>query len=270
MIRRPPRSTPLYSSAASDVYKRQFNRLRDGYQEVVALILVRKRRYMVVYLLIVVALGFLFLRMPTSYLPDEDQGFMYAQVVLPAGSTREQTEQVLNQLREHFQVNEKEAVASVFTIAGSGFSGAGQDVGMAFIMLKDWDLRRRADLKVNALVERAMGKFSKYRNALAFAFAPPAVRELGQAGGFDFQLQDRGGLGHEKLMAARNQLLGLAGKEPRLTRVRPNGLEDVPQYRIDVDLDKGGTLGVPVDAINNTISASFGGCLLYTSDAADE
>jgi HAE1 family hydrophobic/amphiphilic exporter-1 len=109
-----------------------------------------------------------------------------------------------------------------------------------------------------------MGKFSKYRNALAFAFAPPAVRELGQAGGFDFQLQDRGGLGHEKLMAARNQLLGLAGKEPTLTRVRPNGLEDVPQYRIDVDLDKGGALGVPVDAINNTISASFGGA--YVND----
>ena len=245
-------------------FDRIFNRLRDGYQEIVALILVRKMRYMVVYLLIVVALVFLFLRMPTSYLPDEDQGFMYSQVVLPAGSTREQTEQVLNQLRDHFLVNEKEAVASVFTVAGSGFSGAGQNVGLAFIMLRDWDLRRRADQKVNALVERAMGKFSKYRNALAFAFAPPAVRELGQAGGFDFQLQDRGGLGHEKLMAARNQLLGLAAKEPRLTRVRPNGLEDVPQYRIDVDLDKGGALGVPIDAIHNTISASFGGA--YVND----
>src|SRR5512141_3127630 len=207
-------------------FDRIFNRLRDGYQEIAALILVRKLLYLFVYLLIVAALGFLFQRMPTSYLPDEDQGFMYAQVVLPAGSTREKTEKVLNQLRDHFLVNEKEAVASVFTVAGSSFSGAGQNVGLAFIMLRDWDLRRRADLKVNALVERAMGKFSKYRNALAFAFAPPAVRELGQAGGFDFQLQDRGGLGHEKLMAARNQLLGLAGKETTLTRVRPNGLED--------------------------------------------
>ena len=144
-------------------------------RQVVALILARKLRYMVIYLLIVAALGFLFLRMPTSYLPDEDQGFMYSQVVLPAGSTLEQTEQVLNQVRDHFLVDEKEAVASVFTVAGSGFSGAGQNVGLAFIMLKDWDLRRRADLKVNALVERAMGKFSKYRNALVFAFAPPAV-----------------------------------------------------------------------------------------------
>jgi len=245
-------------------FDRIFNRSRDAYQGIVALILVRKRRYMAVYLLIVAALGFMFQRMPTAYLPDEDQGFMYSQVVLPAGSTREQTEKVLNQVRDHYLVDEKEAVKSCFTIAGSGFSGAGQNVGLAFIMLKDWNQRRRADLKVNALVERAMAKFSKFRNALAYAFAPPAVRELGQAGGFDFQLQDRGGLGHEKLMAARNQLLAMAAKDPRLTRVRPNGLEDVPQYRIDLDLDKGGALGVPVESVHNTISAAFGGA--YVND----
>jgi len=245
-------------------FDRNFNRSRDAYQGIVARILLKKRRYMAVYLLIVAALGFLFQRMPTAYLPDEDQGFMYSQVVLPAGSTREQTEKVLNQVRDHYLVDEKEAVKSCFTIAGSGFSGAGQNVGLAFIMLKDWDQRRRADLKVNALVERAMAKFSKFRNALAYAFAPPAVRELGQAGGFDFQLQDRGGLGHEKLMAARNQLLAMAAKDPRLIRVRPNGLEDVPQYRIDLDLDKGGALGVPVESVHNTISAAFGGA--YVND----
>jgi HAE1 family hydrophobic/amphiphilic exporter-1 len=245
-------------------FDRVFNGLRDGYQTLVAMILARKARYMFVYLLIVVALGFLFQRMPTAYLPDEDQGFMYVQAMLPAGSTLEQTEQVLDQVRSHFLVEEKEAVKSCFTIAGSGFSGAGQNVGMAFVMLKDWDLRRRADLKVNALAGRAMGKFSKIRNALVFAFPPPAVRELGQAGGFDFQLQDRGGMGHESLMAARNQLLGMAAKDPRLTRVRPNGLEDVPQYRIDVDWEKGGALGVPIAAIHNTISAAFGGA--YVND----
>ncbi|HZK13559.1 MAG TPA: efflux RND transporter permease subunit, partial [Desulfobaccales bacterium] len=168
------------------------------------------------------------------------------------------------QVRSHFQVDEKEAVKSCFTISGSGFSGAGQNVGMAFVMLKDWDVRRRADLKVNALVGRAMGKFSKIRNALVFAFPPPAVRELGQAGGFDFQLQDRGGLGHEALMAARNQLLGMAARDPRLTRVRPNGLEDVPQYRIDVDWEKAGALGVPISTINSTISAAFGSA--YVND----
>ena len=245
-------------------FDRVFYRLRDGYQEIVALILVKKLRYMVVYILIVVALGFLFLRMPTAYLPDEDQGFLYVQAMLPAGSTREQTERVMDKVRAHFLVDEKESVKSCFTIAGSGFSGAGQNVGMAFVMLKDWDLRRREDLKVNALVGRAMGKFSKIRNALVFAFPPPAVRELGQAGGFDFQLQDRGGLGHEALMAARNQLLGMAAKDPRLTRVRPNGLEDVPQYRIDVDWEKGGAMGVPISAIHDTISAAFGGA--YVND----
>jgi HAE1 family hydrophobic/amphiphilic exporter-1 len=245
-------------------FDRIFYRLRDGYQAMVGRILARRLRYLVVYLLIVAALGFLFLRMPTAYLPDEDQGFMYVQSMLPAGSTLEQTEQVLDQVRSHFLVDEKEAVKSCFTIAGSGFSGAGQNVGMAFVMLKDWDLRRRADLKVDALVGRAMGKFSKIRNALVFAFPPPAVRELGQAGGFDFQLQDRGGMGHEALMAARNQLLGMAARDPRLTRVRPNGLEDVPQYRIDVDWEKGGALGVPIDAIHHTISAAFGGA--YVND----
>ena len=245
-------------------FDRIFFRARDLYLKEVGRALAKKRRYLFVYLLIVVALGFLFLRMPTAYLPDEDQGFMYVQAMLPAGSTLEQTEQVLDQVRSHFLVEEKEAVKSCFTIAGSGFSGAGQNVGMAFVMLKDWDLRRRADLKVNALVGRAMGKFSKIRNALVFAFPPPAVRELGQAGGFDFQLQDRGGMGHESLMAARNQLLGMAAKDPRLTRVRPNGLEDVPQYRIDVDWEKGGALGVPIAAIHNTISAAFGGA--YVND----
>ena len=245
-------------------FDRVFYRLRDGYQAMVGRILARRFRYLMVYLLIVAALGFLFLRMPTAYLPNEDQGFMYVQAMLPAGSTLEQTEQVLDQVRNHFLADEKEAVKSCFTIAGSGFSGAGQNVGMAFVMLKDWDLRRRADLKVDALVGRATGKFSKIRNALVFAFPPPAVRELGQAGGFDFQLQDRGGLGHEALMAARNQLLGMAARDPRLTRVRPNGLEDVPQYRIDVDWEKGGALGVPVDAIHNTISAAFGGA--YVND----
>jgi len=245
-------------------FDRLFFRARDLYLKEVGRALARKRRYLFVYLLIVAALGFLFLRMPTAYLPDEDQGFLYAQAVLPTGSTREQTERVMDQVRSHFLVDEKESVKSCFTIAGSGFSGAGQNVGMAFVMLKDWDLRRRADQKVNALVGRAMGKFSRIRNAQVFAFPPPAVRELGQAGGFDFQLQDRGGLGHEALMAARNQLLDMAARDPRLTRVRPNGLEDVPQYRIDVDWEKAGALGVSVDAINNTISAAFGGA--YVND----
>jgi HAE1 family hydrophobic/amphiphilic exporter-1 len=239
-------------------FDRTFRRARDGYQEMVGHIIGKKLRYLFIYLLLVAALVVLFHRMPTSYLPNEDQGNMYFQVTLPAGSTLEQTEEVINPVRDYFLVDEKDAVENCFTLAGRGFSGTGQNVGLGFVTLKDWDLRQSADLKVNAILKRAMRRFSTIRNAQVIAFPPPAVRELGQAGGFDFQLQDRGGLGHEALMTARNQLLGMAAKDPRLVRVRPNGLEDVPQYRVDVDWGKAGALGVPIDSIHTTISAAFG------------
>jgi hydrophobe/amphiphile efflux-1 (HAE1) family protein len=245
-------------------FDRMFYRARELYLNIVGYTLVRKLRFLVVFLLITAALGLLFRRMPTAYLPNEDQGSMYSQVLLPAGSTLEQTEEVMAQIRRYFEENEKEAVESVFTISGRGFAGVAQNSGFAFIKLRDWELRDRSDLKVTAVVARAMKEFSRIRNARAFAFAPPAVRELGRSGGFDFQLQDRGGLGHEALMAARNQLLGEAARDPRLTRVRPNGLEDVPEYRIDVDWEKAGALGVPIDSIHDTISASFGSA--YVND----
>jgi hydrophobe/amphiphile efflux-1 (HAE1) family protein len=245
-------------------FDRMFYRARDLYINLVGYTLVRKLRFLVVFLLITAALGLLFRRMPTAYLPNEDQGSMYSQVLLPAGSTLEQTEEVMAQVRRYYEENEKKAVESVFTISGRGFAGVAQNSGFAFIKLRDWELRDRSDLKVTAVVTRAMKEFSKIRNARAFAFAPPAVRELGRSGGFDFQLQDRGGLGHEALMAARNQLLGEAARDPRLTRVRPNGLEDVPEYRIDVDWEKAGALGVPIDSIHDTISASFGSA--YVND----
>ncbi|CAK0753729.1 multidrug efflux pump RND permease AcrF [Gammaproteobacteria bacterium] len=236
-----------------------FFRMRERYARAVQYSFSRKARYLIIYFLIVAAVGYLFWKMPTAYLPNEDQGVMFVQAMLPSGSTLEQTEDIMTQVRNHFLTNEQEAVASCFTIAGRSFSGTGQNVGMAFVKLKDWDLRNRSDLKVNALAGRAMGKFSALRNARVFAFPPPAVLELGQAGGFDFQLQDRSGLGHEALMAARNQLLGMAAQDPRLIRVRPNGLDDVPQYRIDVDWEKAGTLGVSIESIHTTIAAIFGG-----------
>lgn len=245
-------------------FDRKFRKARDQYQAVVGHIIAKKVRYVFIYLIIVAALGFLFHRMPTSYLPNEDQGVMFIQVALPSGSTLEQTQQVMDQVRDHFLVDEKEVVGSCFTLAGRGFSGAGQNVGLGFVHLKDWDLRRRADLKVDAVVKRAMREFSKIRNARVFAFPPPAVMELGRAGGFDFQLQDRGGMGHEALMAARNQLLDMAKQDSRLVRVRPAGLDDVPQYRVDVDWEKAGALGVPIDSIHTTISAAFGGA--YVND----
>jgi hydrophobe/amphiphile efflux-1 (HAE1) family protein len=206
----------------------------------------------------VAAVGILFLRLPTSYVPDEDQGILLAQIMLPTGATLEQTQKVVSDVGRHFQENEKEGVESCMTITGIGFSGRIQTNGMVFIKLKDWKLRNRPDLRVKAIAERATRAFSQIRNALVFAFPPPSVIELGNATGFDFQLLDRGGLGHEKLMEARNQLLGMASKDKRLTKVRPNGMEDVPEYRVDVDWEKAGALGVPVTSIHNTISGAFG------------
>jgi hydrophobe/amphiphile efflux-1 (HAE1) family protein len=244
-------------------FDRIFFRTRDVYLKVVGNALSRKLRYLVFFLLIVAAMGYLFQRMPTAYLPDEDQGILMVQAMLPANSTLEQTEAVMEKVKKHFLEGEKD-VESVMTVAGMSFSGRGQNVGLAFAKLKDWKLRSRPDQKVWAVAGRAMGAFSQIRNAMVFAFPPPAVIELGQGTGFDFQLLDRGGLGHADLMAARNQLLGMAAKEPRLVRVRPNGLEDVPEYRIDVDWKKAGALGVPIAAINNIISAAFGSA--YVND----
>jgi HAE1 family hydrophobic/amphiphilic exporter-1 len=245
-------------------FDRIFLEARDVYLRIVGYALARKVRFLLGFLVIVAALGLLFQRMPTAYLPDEDQGTMYAQVLLPAGSTLEQTEQVMEQVRRYFEEHEKGAVESVFTIAGRGFAGVAQNSGFAFIKLRNWELRNRPDLRVAAVVARASKEISKIRNARAFVFPPPSVVELGQSGGFDFQLQDRGGLGHDALMAARNQLLDMAAHDPRLSRVRPNGLEDVPEYRIDVDWEKAGALGVPIGSIHDTISSSFGSA--YVND----
>jgi HAE1 family hydrophobic/amphiphilic exporter-1 len=245
-------------------FDRTFRRARRQYVALAGHFISKKFRYLFIYVLLVVALGVIFQRMPTAYLPNEDQGILFVQVTLPAGSTLEQTEQVMTQVRTHFLEDESEAVATCFTLAGRSFSGAGQNVGLSFVKLKDWGLRTDAHLKVDSLLKRANTQFATIRNARVFAFPPPAVMELGQSGGFDFQLQDRGGVGHEALMAARNQLLGMAAQDPRLTRVRPNGLEDVSQYRIDVDWEKAGALGVPIDSIHTTIAAAFGGA--YVND----
>ena len=245
-------------------FNRVFSMVRDRYQAMVGNMLSRKLRYLFCFVLIVVGLGFLFQRMPTAYLPDEDQGILLSQVMLPTGSTLEQTDTVMDEVRQYFLEEEKVAVESCFTISGFSMSGQGQNMGMAFIRLKDWDLRDSPDLKVDAVAKRAMARFARIRNAMIFAFAPPSVVELGNAEGFDFELQDRGGIGHHALMSARNQILGMAAGDPRLTAVRPNGMEDQPQYRVDVDWEKAGTLGVPVSTIHNGISAAFGSA--YVND----
>ena len=245
-------------------FDRIFVGARDRYLQIVGHSLSNKLRYVGIYLLILVAMGFLFKRMPTGYLPDEDQGVLAVQAMLPANSTLEQTEQVMDQVKDYFLNHEKDAVEACFTVSGMNLSGRGQNAGLAFVKLNDWKFRERSDLKVGAVAGRAMKEFSQIRNAMVFAFAPPAVVELGTAKGFDFQLLDRGGLGHADLMAARNQLLGMAAQDSIITKVRPNGLEDTPEYRIDVDWEKAGVLGVPITSIHNTISAAFGSA--YVND----
>ena len=245
-------------------FDRVFFRFRDGFVKLVGHALARKLRYVVAYVVIVAGLGFLFMRMSTSYLPDEDQGILLTQIVMPTGSTLEQTQAVADDVQRYFLEHEKEAVDSCMGVAGMGFSGRAQNNGMLFVKLKDWKLRDRSDLRVKAIAGRAMAEFSKIRNAMVFAFPPPPVIELGNAIGFDFQLMDRGGLGHEALMNARNQLLGMAAQDHRLAKVRPNGMEDVPEYRIDVDWEKAGAQGLPITSIHNTISAAFGSA--YVND----
>jgi multidrug efflux pump len=213
-------------------------------------------------------MGYLFVRMPTSFLPDEDQGIMFAQVQLPPGATQERTLEVLSKVQQYFSNDEKAAVESVFTVAGFGFAGSGQNTGIAFVRLKDWSQRKSPALRVDAVAHRAMGAFMGFRNAMAFAFAPPAVLELGNAQGFDFYIQDRAGIGHERLMAARNQFLGLAAQNPVLMAVRPNGQEDTPQYQLDIDQERVGALSLSLSDVNSTLTTAWGSA--YVNDFLDK
>ena len=239
-------------------FNRGFERATLSYQSGVAGMLRRGGRFLLIYLVIVIGMGYMFLRLPTAFLPDEDQGIVIAQIVLPAGATRARTLQVIEQVEQHFLENEAELVDQMMAVAGFSFAGSGQNMGIAFIRLKDWDERTQPEAHVNAVIGRAMQAFSKIRDAQVFAFAPPAVMELGNASGFDLQLQDRGGIGHEALIQARNQLLGMASQNPQLVAVRPNGLEDTPQVQIDIDQAKAGAYGLTVAEINSALATAWG------------
>ncbi|MFA6464888.1 MAG: efflux RND transporter permease subunit, partial [Desulfurivibrionaceae bacterium] len=238
-------------------FNKWFDRRRDQYERLVSRSFGKPLRYLVIYGGIVAAMIFFFLRLPTAFLPDEDQGFIICQVQLPAGATQERTLKVIEQLEHHFLEREAKSVEAIITIAGFSFAGRGQNMGLAFVRLKDWKLRKSKDLKAPAVAGRAMQAFSQIRDGLAFAFSPPAVVELGQANGFDFQLQDRGGQGHDKLMEARNQLLGMAKDNPRLIAVRPNGQDDSPQFKLDIDDVRAGALGIAPASINEILSTAW-------------
>ncbi|MBE2888053.1 efflux RND transporter permease subunit [Geobacter anodireducens] len=239
-------------------FNKGFDWAREKYEGIVGRSFGKPVRYLVVYGGIVAVMVFFFLRLPTAFLPDEDQGFIICQVQLPAGATKERTIKVIEELEHHFLEREKKTVEAIITVAGFSFAGRGQNMGLAFVKLKDWELRPTPDLKAPAVAGRAMAAFSKIKDGMAFAFSPPAVVELGQANGFDFMLQDRSGLGHDKLMEARNQLLGMAMKNPKLMAVRPNGQDDSPQFKLDIDDVRAGALGVSQTSINEVLSTAWG------------
>jgi multidrug efflux pump len=249
-------------------FNRGFDRSNRAYQGIVARILARGGRFLLIYLALVAVVAFMFGRMPTAFLPDEDQGILLTQVQLPAGATQERTLGVLDKVQAHFLENEKDAVESIFTVAGFSFGGTGQNMGLGFVRLKDWSERPGKELSAQAVAARAMGAFMPMRDAMAFAFAPPPIPELGIATGFNFFLQDRAGVGRDVLLAARDQFLGMAAQDPDMTGVRPNAQPDVPQYHIEIDAAAAGALGVTMAEINDTLSTAWGGT--YVNDFIDK
>jgi hydrophobe/amphiphile efflux-1 (HAE1) family protein len=248
-------------------FNRNFERSNKKYESAVVHMVHRTGRYLLVFLLIVGLMAVLFTRVPHSFLPDEDQGMMFAQVTLPPGATQERTERALRQMRDYFLNDEKEAVLGVFTISGFNFAARGQASGLCFIRMRDWKDRPGARNRVQAVAARASQYFRQIADGQAFAFAPPAVAELGTASGFDIEILDRTNQGHDKLMAARDQLLGLARKDPRLVQVRANGLDDEPQYLFNIDWEKASALSLGIADINTTLSAAWGS--LYVDDFID-
>ncbi|MGI3452235.1 efflux RND transporter permease subunit [Citrobacter arsenatis] len=249
-------------------FNAKFDHSVNHYTNSVSGIVRKTGRYLVIYLIIVIGMAVLFMRLPTSFLPEEDQGVFMTMIQLPAGATQERTQKVLDQVTQYYLTNEKANVESVFTVNGFSFSGQGQNSGLAFVSLKPWDERSGEGNSVEAVIARATRAFSQIRDGLVFPFNMPAIVELGTATGFDFELIDQGGLGHTALTQARNQLLGMVAKHPDLlVRVRPNGLEDTPQFKLDVDQEKAQALGVSLSDINETISASLGG--YYVNDFID-
>ncbi|WP_122846349.1 efflux RND transporter permease subunit [Pseudomonas viridiflava] len=249
-------------------FNRAFDRGSNRYQGVVGHMLVRPWRYMIGYGVIVLLVMLGFSKLPVGFLPDEDQGTLFALIQLPPGATEKRTDEVLRQVEQHFMVDEKDAVSGVFTVSGFSFAGSGQNIGLAFVKLRPWNERSDESLTVTQVTARAWQAFSGIRDALIVPFAPPAVSELGNATGFDLMLQDRGNLGHDALMKARNQLLEKLSKDPRLVAVRANGQENAPEFRLQIDAHKAGTLGLSMSDINDTFSMAWGSN--YVNDFLDQ
>lgn len=249
------------------LFNRGFNKTTNVYTSTVNTAVRRPVRMLIIYAVLVAAMAFLFVRTPSGFLPDEDQGIMFVLIQGPTGATTERTAAVIDQVEEYYLTQEKDAVESVFAVSGFSFAGQGQNVGMAFVRLKDWADRTDPALDVQALAARSFGAFSQIQDAMVFPVVPPSVIELGNASGFDFYLQARGGQTHEQLLEARNQMLGMSGQSEVLTQVRPSGLEDASQYRLDVDWREAGAMGVTATDVANLLQVAWTGA--YVNDFID-
>jgi multidrug efflux pump len=248
-------------------FNNKFDQGKKRYQGAVGGILKRSTRFVFIYIALAVVMGLLYKAVPSSFLPDEDQGVLFTIIQTPVGATQERTAGVMEAVENHYMQNEAEHIESVFAVQGFSFSGSGQNNAMVFVKLKDWDERQSDEASVAAILGRAWGAFAPIRDAMVFPVAPPPVMELGTSGGFNLYLQDVTGQGHEALMAARNQLLGAAAQNPLLQGVRPNGQEDTPQFRVDIDTERAEALGVSIAEINSTLSVAWGG--RYIDDFID-
>ena len=249
-------------------FNRSFTRLSLSYERLVGNSIRFKWLYLLAYAAIIGIMAAIFLRIPSSFLPEEDQGIMFTLVQLPAGSTLDETQAVLDKVSTYYESQEPDNIASVFTVAGFSFAGQGQNMGLAFVRLTDWDNRPGEDNTAQAVAGRAMAYFfSQINEAQVFAIVPPAITELGNASGFDLMLQDAGNLGHEGLLAARNQLLGMAAQNEQVTGVRPNGQEDAPQLKVNINQEQAAAYGLPISAINSVISTAWGSS--YVNDFVD-
>ncbi|HTT99462.1 MAG TPA: efflux RND transporter permease subunit [Rhizomicrobium sp.] len=240
---------------------------RDRYHRALERFLRWVRPALLIYGAIIVVLVLLFIRLPTAFLPEEDQGTILTQITLPVGATQARTLAVAKQVEHFYMVDEQKNAETTFIVAGFSFAGAGQNSGIAFVHLRPWNERSGSANHAQGIVQRAMAKFSQFRDAMVFALIPPAVQELGQSSGFDVEMEDRGNLGHDGLMKARNKFLQLAAKDPLLSGVRPNGLDDTAQLHIDIDKDKATALGLSLADVDDTLNTAWGG--LYVNDFID-
>lgn len=250
------------------IFNTRLEWLRNFYVEKSNHIIRKLMRFFMIYVVMLGGIFLLFVRMPTSFLPTEDQGSMYLMVMAPSGASLERTIDSLKQVEDYFLEAESKNVEHLFTVAGFSFAGRAQNAGFGFIGLKDWSERKNKDQSVASISYRAMGALSRIKDAMVFTFFPPPIRELGNASGFDLQILDHGGIGHAALTQARNQLLGMAAQNPLLSGVRPNGLSDVAEYKLDINYEKATALGISIADVNQSLQIAWGGS--YVNDFLDK